>query len=335
MKRRYRVGGIVLAALAAIYIFNAGWRVGPADDAELRLIAHRGVHQTFHRNDLDSDTCTAERIDAPRHALLENTLPSMQAAFAAGADVVELDVHPTTDGRLAVMHDWTVDCRTDGTGETRAHAMAELKALDIGHGYTADGGRTYPFRGTGLGQMPELEEVLSAMPERRFLVNFKSREAREGDMLAALVVAHPQWRPAIWGAYGGDEPTYRAQALIGNLHVWSRRGLVDCLTQYVGLGWTGFVPEACRNTQVMIPINVAPWLWGWPNLLQARLREAGSEIILLGPFGAGDPGTAGIDDLETLAMVPADFDGYVWTNRIELIGPALKNLPAPALPPAP
>ena len=140
---------------------------------------------------------------------------------------------------------------------------------------------------------------------------------------------------AIWGAYGGDEPTYRAQALIGNLHVWSRRGLVDCLTQYVGLGWTGFVPEACRNTQVMIPINVAPWLWGWPNLLQARLREAGSEIILLGPFGAGDPGTAGIDDLETLAMVPADFDGYVWTNRIELIGPALKNLPAPALPPAP
>src|SRR5690606_33743716 len=147
-------------------------------------------------------------IFAPTHGLLENTLPSMQAAFAAGADIVELDVHPTTDGHFAVMHDWTADCRTEGSGETRSHTMAELRALDIGYGYTADGGATFPFRGKGIGAMPELGEVLSAMPERQVLINFKSREAREGDMLGALVADHPEWRYAIWGAYGGDEPTY-------------------------------------------------------------------------------------------------------------------------------
>ena len=48
----------------------------------------------------------------------------MQAGFAAGADVVELDVHPTTDGEFAVFHDWTLDCRTDGHGVTREHSMA-------------------------------------------------------------------------------------------------------------------------------------------------------------------------------------------------------------------
>src|SRR5690606_32829727 len=127
-----------------------------------------------------------------------NTLPSMAAAFAAGADVVELDVHPTTDGRLAVMHDWTLDCRTEGAGETRSHDLAYLKTLDVGYGYTADGGMTFPLRGKGVGMMPELEEVLAAFPDRRFLINYKSNEEREGDMLAAVLAARPEWRDEIW-----------------------------------------------------------------------------------------------------------------------------------------
>jgi glycerophosphoryl diester phosphodiesterase len=315
---------LALALLAGgIYLFNASWRAAPPDNPQVTLIAHRGVHQTFPRDGLDNDTCTAERIYPPEHAYIENTLQSMNAAFAAGADIVELDVHPTTDGQFAVLHDWTIDCRTEGTGETRSHDMAYLKTLDIGYGYTADGGATYPLRGTGVGRMPELTEVLSAMPDRQFLVNFKSREQREGDMLATLVTEHPEWRSAVWGAYGGDEPTYRAAELIDGLAVWSRRGLVDCLVQYGALGWSGYMPAACSNTKVMLPLNVAPFAWGWPNLFLERMRNAGSEVILLGPAGAGDPGTAGIDTLEQLAQVPASFDGYLWTNRIEVIGPAL------------
>jgi len=332
MKKRLLVPALILGG---IYLFNASWRVAPPSGDGPQLIAHRGVHQTYHRDGLESDTCTAERIDAPRHGLLENTLPSMDAAFQSGADIVELDVHPTTDGYFAVMHDWTLECRTEGSGETRGHGLADLKALDIGYGYTADGGATFPFRGKGIGQMPELREVLTAFPDKRFLVNFKSREAREGDMLAALLADHPEWRNAIWGAYGGDEPTYRAAEQIEGLNVWSRRGLVDCLIQYELLGWMGIVPESCSNTKVMIPINAAPFLWGWPNLLLQRFADAGSAVILLGPYGAGDPGTAGLDDLEMIDQIPEGFQGYVWTNRIELVGPALKALPLAQITPAP
>jgi len=57
-------------------------------------------------------------------AILENTLDSMAAAFELGADVVELDIHPTTDGQFAVFHDWTIDCRTNGKGVTRKQSMA-------------------------------------------------------------------------------------------------------------------------------------------------------------------------------------------------------------------
>lgn len=327
-----RVLLVLLVAAGAIYVFNASWRAAPPATPGIALIAHRGVHQTFDRTGLENDTCTAERIFPPTHSLIENTIASMQAAFAAGADIVELDVHPTTDGQFAVMHDWTLDCRTEGSGETRSHDMAYLQTLDLGYGYTADGGATFPLRGTAVGQMPELKQVLTALPGRNFLVNYKSNEEREGDMLAALLAEHPQWRPAIWGAYGGDAPTYRAAELIEGLNVWSRRGLMDCFIGYAGLGWTGHVPDACRDTKVMVPLNLAPWLWGWPNLFLERMRDAGSQVILLGPYGAGDPGTAGIDTLEQLAQVPAGFDGYLWTNRIEIIGPAMKGLEPIELP---
>ena len=179
----------VVVFAGAVYLFNASWRATPPT-GDIQLIAHRGVHQLFSREGLQNDTCTAERIFPPTHDYLENTLPSMAAAFAAGADIIEFDVHPTTDGRLAVLHDWTVDCRTEGTGETRSHDLAYLKALDIGYGYTADGGKTFPFRGKGVGMMPEIEEVLAALPAGASSSTTRATK-REGDMLAALLAAHP------------------------------------------------------------------------------------------------------------------------------------------------
>lgn len=325
MKKRYWAlcGGLTFAG--GMLVFNASWRVPALPKPVVELIAHRGVHQTFDREGLENASCTAERIYPPSHRYLENTLPSMQAAFDAGADIVEIDVHPTVDGQFAVMHDWTVDCRTEGTGETRAHSMPHLRRLDLGFGYTADGGLTFPFRGDGIGMMPEIKDVLSTFPDHRFLVNFKSNEEREGDMLAALVAEYPEWRDAVWGAYGGDAPTFRAGELIDNLAVWSRRSLTDCLIGYVGIGWTGFMPEPCQNTKIMVPLNVAPWLWGWPNLFLQRIKDAGSQVILLGPYASGDPGTAGIDTLEQLALVPSSFEGYLWTNKIEIIGPTWRT----------
>jgi len=88
-----------------------------------------------------------ERIDPPTHEFIENTIPSIQAAVEAGADIIELDIKLTTDGEIVVFHDETLDCRTDGTGKTHHQNLAYLRGLDIGYGYTSDGGKTYPFRG--------------------------------------------------------------------------------------------------------------------------------------------------------------------------------------------
>ena len=322
MLRKILVGAAIL--VAAVYFWNASW-LAPAQIGETRLIAHRGVHQNFDRTGLTGDSCTATMIREPIVPEMENTIPAMQAAFEAGADFVELDVHPTTDGKFAVFHDWTLDCRTEGTGETRAHDMAYLKTLDLGYGYTADGGKTFPLRGTGIGMMPELSEVLAAMPDKRFIVNFKSNEAREGDMLRDFIAAHPQFESAIWGVYGGDAPSMRARELLPDLKAWSRKGLMACLLQYEGYGWTGIVPPACHNTMVMVPVNFTGWLWGWPNRFLQRMKDAGSEVILIGPYSPGDAGTSGVDSAEDAALVPDQFPGFAWTNEIATIGPIIAS----------
>ena len=48
--------------------------------------------------------------------------------------MVELDFAETADGAFAVFHDWTLDCRSEGTGGLRARTLADLQRLDIGHG---------------------------------------------------------------------------------------------------------------------------------------------------------------------------------------------------------
>jgi glycerophosphoryl diester phosphodiesterase len=324
-KRRALIAAALMGALASYIVLNNTSLSVARSPGEPVLLAHRGVAQRFDIKDLRADTCTAARMLPPRHDFLENTLPSIKAAFALGADVVEIDVQPTTDGKFAVFHDWTLDCRTEGTGETRSHDMAYLKTLDVGYGYTPDGGKTFPLRGTGVGMMPELSDVLAAMPDKRFIVNFKSNEAREGGMLADFAAAHPEWASAIWGAYGGDAPTLAARARLPNLNIWTRKGLTNCLLQYEGYGWTGILPPACRDTILMVPINFAPWLWGWPNRFMERMRTAGTQVILIGPYAPGDAGTSGIDTAEQAAEVPAAFDGYVWTNEIATIAPHFRR----------
>jgi len=88
-----------------------------------------------------------------------------------------------------VFHDWMLDCRTESKGVTREHSLAALKKLDIGYGYTADGGKSFPFRGKGVGLMPSLDEVLETFPNRRFLINIKSNDASEGTSLLRHSVA--------------------------------------------------------------------------------------------------------------------------------------------------
>jgi len=59
---------------------------------------------------------------------------SFRSAIAAGCDLIECDVHLSSDGRLVVIHDHSLDRTTNGSGLVREHSAAELRKLDAGGG---------------------------------------------------------------------------------------------------------------------------------------------------------------------------------------------------------
>lgn len=61
----------------------------------------------------------------------ENTLASFRKALDMGMDAVELDVHVCATGELVVIHDFTVDRTTSGSGEVHKMTLAELKHLVV------------------------------------------------------------------------------------------------------------------------------------------------------------------------------------------------------------
>lgn len=61
----------------------------------------------------------------------ENSLTAFRGAVAAGARLLECDVHLTRDGEIAVIHDPTLDRTTTGTGAVEHQTAAELRQVRL------------------------------------------------------------------------------------------------------------------------------------------------------------------------------------------------------------
>ena len=105
----------------------------------------------------------------------ENTMAAFTAAVDRWeADVLEMDVRRTADGKVVVIHDATVDRTCDGSGAVRELPWSEVRALDAGHRFLDLAGE-HDFRGRGVG-IPLLDEVLETFPATRMNVEAKTPE---------------------------------------------------------------------------------------------------------------------------------------------------------------
>jgi glycerophosphoryl diester phosphodiesterase len=99
------------------------------------IIAHRGYSQKYP----------------------ENTLAAFEAAAAAGAPMIELDVLFSRDRRPVVIHDATLERTTTGHGAVKNFTAADLKKLDAGSWFD-------PIHADQ--RLPELSEVLDLVGGR-------------------------------------------------------------------------------------------------------------------------------------------------------------------------
>jgi glycerophosphoryl diester phosphodiesterase len=307
---------VVLLVLGSI---NASWFVR-APGGTARLIARHGVAQLVYAKQAAPGGCDARIIEPPSHDYIENTLRSMRSAWGSGADMVEVDVQPTADGKLAVFGDATLDCRTNGEGEVREKTLAELKKLDVGYGYTADG-RTFPLRGLRRDTIPSAEQAILALPIRSILFKFASDDPAAADQLVKDLQAARRDVAKRGDAFvGPPAPIERIRQAFPQAWAWTREDAERCTGDYLRQGWVTIVPESCRNGTLLVPIE-RQWLYaGWPNRLLARMAKVGARVVITGPHQGGE--VRGLTLPEQLGKVPSSFNGYVLVDDIWTIGPA-------------
>jgi glycerophosphoryl diester phosphodiesterase len=112
----------------------------------------------------------------------ENTLPAFQLGLELGADVLELDVHPSRDGVLVVSHDPDA-LRSANVARALADCdWSEIAGWDAGLGFQDASGQR-PFAGRGV-TLPRFEDVLATLPNALFNVDVKL--AREHELRSLL-----------------------------------------------------------------------------------------------------------------------------------------------------
>lgn len=111
----------------------------------------------------------------------ENTLSCIAAGIAAGADMVEIDIHLTKDGQMVVCHDPTIDRTTDGQGAIEEMTADEIRAFHIVDSRTGE---------LTDETVPTLEEVLDLVSgECSLLVEVKRKKNQYPGIEEKLVEA--------------------------------------------------------------------------------------------------------------------------------------------------
>ncbi len=311
----------VISAFVLFLWLNNSSVLSDCEGKEPSLLAHGALGQTYDLQGVTWDTNTAAMIHEPENFYIENTLPSIQAAFDYGADIVEFDIRLTKDKKLAVFHDYTLEYRTDGRGYVSDHTMDELRQLDVGYGYTADHGKTFPLRGKGIGLMVSIEDVFRTFPDREFLIHIKDGGDEAGRVLLSFFKILDQSTIDNISVYGNDLALDLLRENYPEMKIMSKSKMIDAFWRYLFVGWTGYVPGAMQNMEIHLPVQYARLLWGWPAKFLQRMDKVNSRVVVVQYVNGWSDG---FDSETDLLKLPENYTGSIWTDRIDVMGPALK-----------
>lgn len=126
-----------MLAIATVTLFAAcglaahALSVQAADTSRARLILDRFKHANNWRQHV---MVVAHRTGWKENGttiLPENSRAAIRRSIALGAEMVELDVRKSADGKLIVMHDSWLDRTTTCRGEADAYTLAELRKCHL------------------------------------------------------------------------------------------------------------------------------------------------------------------------------------------------------------
>ena len=233
-----------------------------------------------------------------------NTMYAFRRAAAAGADMLELDIGVTKDDKVVVMHDTTVDGKTNGSGTVASHTLRRLRRLDAAYWfaprarehYSHDLPRpAYHFRGIATGRrkppkgfraadfrVPTLRQVMRAFPRTPINIEIKGRTPAETDA----------------------EYVQNAEVLAALLKETKRRDLIV----------VSFKQPAVDRFHELVPrIDLAPGIPGVANWLLAGGSPGPGVAAFQVPITFRLAGTL-IEVTTTENVARAHAEGYAWQN---------------------
>lgn len=233
-----------------------------------------------------------------------NTMYAFRKALRAGADMLELDIGVTKDDKVIVMHDTTVDGKTNGSGTVASKTLRQLKRLDAAYWFAPGRAdhyghdhprKAYRFRGIATGKrpapkgfrardfrVPTLARVLRAFPDVPINIEIKGRTPDEETA----------------------EYVRNAEVLAGLLKDTKRRDLIV----------VSFRQEAVDRFHELVPkIDLAPGIAGASNWILGGGSPGPGVAAFQVPitFKFGETQLA-ITTPETVAR--AHSEGYAWQN---------------------
>jgi glycerophosphoryl diester phosphodiesterase len=142
-----------------------------------------------------------------------NTLIAFEYAVEVGTDMLEMDVHSTSDGVLVVLHDDTVDRTTDGSGAVLDFTYEALQTITAGDmwtppaepdmGFDMDTDAEFPFADAEL-TIPRLEDILAAFPDMPMTIEIKQAEPSIVEPFCALMQQYEMQERVIVASFSED-----------------------------------------------------------------------------------------------------------------------------------
>ncbi len=107
----------------------------------------------------------------------ENSISSVKAAIASGAEALECDTHRTKDGHIVICHDLSINRTTTGTGDITALTLDEIRSYRL---LDRNGNPTSEV-------MPTLEEFLEACRGRIYVdLDYSPRTASTAEVMEVV-----------------------------------------------------------------------------------------------------------------------------------------------------
>ena len=106
----------------------------------------------------------------------ENSMVAFKSAIELGVDIIETDVHMSSDGVIFIWHDETTEKLDGNKTHVTKRKWSELEKLDLGFLYIDKNGKR-PFSSTGI-RLMKFQEALKTFPNIKFNVDLKDKKPK-------------------------------------------------------------------------------------------------------------------------------------------------------------